>query len=180
MMASLISPARVIPLLRARDARHVIGELARIAATEAGFEPGAVCRAVLERGVSSIFGFGRGVAIPHAALPDLDYPIGAFARLNPVHDFGAADDMLADLVFLLLSPEGDDPTHLRALACVARRLRDREVAARLRSAKDAEAIHIVLTSDAWREPDDETQTGHSATPRPRGLTNTASRSAPFA
>ena len=35
-------------------------------------------------------------------------------------------------------------------ACAARRLRDPDVAARLRSADGAEAIHAVLTTDAWR------------------------------
>ena len=55
-----------------------------------------VCRAVLERGEASTFGFGRGVAIPHAAIPGLDRPIGAFARLKPAQDFGATDNIPAD------------------------------------------------------------------------------------
>jgi len=173
LMASLITPARVVPCLHARDARHVIGELARLAAAEASLDHDMVLKAVLDRGCSSVFGFGRGVAIPHAAIPGLERPVGVFARLKPAHDFGSVDDSLADLAFLLLSPVGDDPTHLRALACVVRRLRDREVAARLRSAKDAEAIHIVITSDAWREPDDESKKGHSATPQGGDLTNGA-------
>ncbi len=170
MMTTLISPARVVPCLRARDVRQVIGELVCRAA-ESVEDCYALCRAVLEHGQASTSGFGRGVAIPHAAIPGLGRPIGAFARLTPAQDFGAADDIPADLVFLLLSPQGDDPTHLRALACLARRLRDREVAARLRSAKDAEAIHVVLTSDTWREP--EPGPGHSATQPADDLTNGA-------
>jgi PTS system nitrogen regulatory IIA component len=77
--------------------------------------------------------------------------------------------MPSDLAFLLLSPEGDNPTHLRALACVVRRLRDCEVAECLRSANDVEALYTLLTSDAWREP----ESGHSATPRACDLTNGA-------
>ncbi len=173
LLASLITPERVIPWLRARDVRHVVHALTRVATAETLLDREMVRRAVVDYGEASCFGFGRGVAIPHALIPGLEQPIGAFARLKPAQDFDAADELPADLVFLLLSPEGDDPTHLRALACVARRLRDREVAARVRSAKDAEAIHVVLTSDAWREPDDEPETGHSAT-RPAGdLTNRA-------
>jgi hypothetical protein len=53
---------------------------------------------------------------------------------------------------------------------VARRLRDREVAAHLWSAK-AEAIYIVLTSDVWREIGEQPDAGHSAIPRARDLTN---------
>jgi PTS system nitrogen regulatory IIA component len=171
MMASLITPARVISRLRARDAQHVVNELTGIAADGAALEHEVVRDAVLKHGKASSFGFGRGVAIPHAAIPGLEHPIGVFARVRPAQDFGAAGDIPADLVFLLLSPGGDDPTHLRALACVARRLRDREVAARLRSARDAEALYFVLTSDTWREPGEGPETGHSATPHPCGLTN---------
>lgn len=171
MMITLITPARVMPRLSARDADHVVDELTGIVANDAALSHERVRAAVLERGRASCFGFGRGVAIPHAEIPGLAHPIGAFARLRPAHDFGAVDEIRADLAFLLLSPDGDDPTHLRALACVARRLRDREVAARLRSAKDVEAIYVVLTSDAWREPGEEPENGHSATPHLRGLTN---------
>ncbi|MEZ0170977.1 PTS sugar transporter subunit IIA [Microvirga sp. TS319] len=150
MMASLISPACVISRLRTRDVPHAVDALARVAAAKTDLGCDAIRRAVLEQWGASTFGFGRGVAIPHASLPGLARPVGIFARLNPGHDFGAADGILADLMFLLLSPDGKESTHLRALACVARRLRDREVAMRLRSATDAEALHIVLTSDAWR------------------------------
>jgi len=120
------------------------------AAAEVSLDREMVRQAVMEHGASSSFGFGRGVAIPHALISGLEQPVGVFARLKPAQDFGASDDIPADLVFLLLSPDADDPTHLRALASVVRRLRDHEVAARLRSANDAEAIHAVLTSDTWR------------------------------
>lgn len=155
MIASLITAERVVPRLYARDCQEVINELARIAAAEVCLNYNMVRDAVLDRGLSSPFGYGRGIAIPHAAICGLAQPIGVFARCKPAQDFGAADDIPADLVFLLLSPDGDDPTHLRALACVARRLREREVAARLRSAQDVQAIYAVLTSDAWRAPEAE-------------------------
>jgi PTS system nitrogen regulatory IIA component len=149
MLAFLITPERVIPRLRARDVPHVIDAMIH-AAAEVSLDRETVRQAVMDHGASSFFGFDRGVAIPHALIPGLEQPVGVFARLKPAQDFGAPDDIPADLVFLLLSPNADDPTHLRTLACVVRRLRDREIAARLRSAKDAEAIHAVLTSDTWR------------------------------
>ncbi|AWM85425.1 PTS sugar transporter subunit IIA [Microvirga sp. 17 mud 1-3] len=148
---SLITPARVIPHLRARDVQQAVCELTRVAAAEAMLDHDMLQHAVLSHGRSSTFGFGRGVAVPHAAISGLRRPAGVFALLSPSQDFGAADGLPADLAFLLLSPEGDPSTHLRTLAQVVRRLRDRDVAARLRSAKGAEAIHAVLTSDAWRE-----------------------------
>jgi PTS system nitrogen regulatory IIA component len=175
-MASLITPARIIPLLRARDVRHVVDETARLAAVQICLDHHRLRQAVLDRGRTSTFGFGRGVAIPHASIPGLEHPMGVFARLCPAQDFGAADEMPADLMCLLLSPGSDDSAHLRGLACVVRRLRDPEVAARLRSARSAEAIHVVLTSDAWRVLEDDSTMRDAEDPAAapyRDLTNEA-------
>ena len=49
-----------------------------------------------------------------------------------------------DLIFLLLAPEGAGADHLKALARVARLLRDPEVARKLRNSQDADALYAVL------------------------------------
>ena len=89
-------------------------------------------------------------AVDPVAVTGLRQPMAVFARLDARVNFGAADGSPADLVVLILAPEGEDTMLLRALSCVARRLRDRELAEKLRGAVDAEALHVVLTSDAWR------------------------------
>ncbi len=149
-MTSLIAPARVIPVLRAKNLPQVIERLTRRAAATAYLNQVSAMGAVLLRREASPFPYGRGVALPHAMIGGLDEPLGVFARLEPALDLDAPDNEPVDLALLILSPEGDHATLLRALACVARRLRDPDVAARLRSADGAEAVHAVLTSDAWR------------------------------
>ena len=67
-----------------------------------------------------------------------------FARLERPVDFDALDGQPVDLVFLLLAPEGAGADHLKALARVARLLRDPDIAMKLRSSRDAEAIYAVL------------------------------------
>jgi PTS system nitrogen regulatory IIA component len=47
-------------------------------------------------------------------------------------------------VFLLLAPEGAGADHLKALARVARLLRDPDIARKLRASHGAEAIYAVL------------------------------------
>jgi nitrogen PTS system EIIA component len=59
-------------------------------------------------------------------------------------DFEALDGQRVDLVFLLLAPEGAGADHLKALARVARLLRDPEIARKLRDSRDAEALYAVL------------------------------------
>lgn len=50
---------------------------------------------------------------------------------------------------MILAPDDDHRTLLRALSCTARRLREGDVAAHLRSASDAETLYAVLVSDVW-------------------------------
>ena len=69
-------------------------------------------------------GVGNGIAIPHGKLPKLNKLFGLFARLERPIDFEALDGQPVDLMFLLLAPEGAGADHLKALARVARLLRD--------------------------------------------------------
>ena len=47
-------------------------------------------------------------------------------------------------LFLLLAPEGAGAGHLKALARIARLLRDQDIAKKLRASRDAQAIYSVL------------------------------------
>ena len=86
-------------------------------------------------------GIGRGVAIPHARLPDLQRPHGLLAKLKPPIDFDAIDGQAVDGVFVLLLPAAAEQKALAALALVARTLRSPETLARLRAAKDVTALY---------------------------------------
>ena len=96
-------------------------------------------------------GFGGGVAIPHARLPDLSGVTGVFVRLAQPIEFDAVDDLPVDLVFMLLSPVDAGAEHLKALARVSRRLRDRTFLAKLRGAGSRDALYALFTADAARD-----------------------------
>ena len=81
---------------------------------------------------------------PHGKLPKLEKLFGFFARLERPIDFEAMDGQPVDLIFLLLAPEGAGADHLKALARIARLLRDQDVAKKLRASRDAQAIYSVL------------------------------------
>jgi len=87
---------------------------------------------------------GSGIAIPHGKLARLGHLFGLFARLDRPVDFEALDGQPVDLIFLLLAPESAGADHLKALARVARLLRDPETAHKLRESRDADAIYSVL------------------------------------
>ncbi|MFO7309875.1 MAG: PTS sugar transporter subunit IIA [Pseudomonadota bacterium] len=149
-ISELITPDRVVARIAAPNRRQVIKELSRIAAESVGLNRDDIFEAVVSRRGSMTIGLGRGTAIPHATVRGIDRPVGVFARLDPAVDFEAVDGIPADIVMLVLAPEGDERPLLVAMSCVARSMRDSALVSRLRTAKDAEALYLLLTSDAWQ------------------------------
>lgn len=144
-IADLLDPDRVILNLKSGSKRHIMRALAERAAKAAGIDREIIYNALMEREKLGTTGVGDGIAIPHAKLVDLDHIVGIFARLDTPVDFDALDDRPIDLVFLLLAPDDCGAIHLKALARVARILRDDGLCKRLRLASDGDAVFRMLT-----------------------------------
>ena len=111
-----------------------------------GLDERKIFEILLQRERLGSTGIGHGVAIPHGKLPKIERIFGLFARLDKPIDFEALDGEPVDLVFLLLAPESAGADHLKALALIARLLRDSNNARKLRSARDSNALYAVLTA----------------------------------
>jgi len=142
----LVTPQAVVASLRVNSKRQALQELAARAATLCGRSEREVLEVLMQRERLGSTGIGSGIAIPHGKLPRLERLFGVFARLERPIDFEALDGQPVDLMFLLLAPEAAGADHLKALARVARLLRNSDVAQKLRDSRDGEAIYAVLTS----------------------------------
>lgn len=142
---ALLAPSRILLGLRCASKRQLFAELAATAAEATGLDPGTILAALNQREKLGTTGIGEGIAIPHARVKDLANLTGLFARLATPVDYDALDDAPVDLVFLLLAPEEATNAQLKALARIARLLRDPETTARLRSEQDPGRMHELLT-----------------------------------
>jgi len=144
-IADLITPAAVIPNLRATSKKQALQDLAKKASELTGQNERAVFDVLLERERLGTTGVGNGIAIPHGKLSTLDRLYGVFARLEkPIH-FESIDEQPVDLIFLLLAPETAGADHLKALARVSRLLRDKGVCEKLRGTDNADGLFALLT-----------------------------------
>jgi nitrogen PTS system EIIA component len=143
-LADLVAPNAVIASLKVNSKKQALQELAVKAAGLCGQNERVIFDILTQREKLGSTGVGNGIAIPHGKLPKLNKLFGLFARLERPIDFEALDGQPVDLVLLLLAPEGAGADHLKALARVARLLRDSEVARKLRQSRDAEALYAVL------------------------------------
>jgi nitrogen PTS system EIIA component len=139
---------RVIAALRVSDKAQLLRDLSQRAAKLLAIDPQPILDPLVAREALGSTGVGQGIAVPHARIGGLHDFFGLFARLERPIDFTAIDERPVDLVFLLLIPDEAGNDHLAALACVSRRLRDRDAAAQLRTAKSGAELYEILALQA--------------------------------
>lgn len=148
-LIDFLTAQAVMPALKTKSKKQTLHELAARAAELSGCDERQIFDTLLQRERLGSTAVGSGVAIPHGKLANLNRLIGVFARLERPIDFESLDGQPVDLVFLLLAPEGAGADHLKALARIARLLRDEKVAEELRAAPDdSTTIYAVLTAQS--------------------------------
>ena len=143
-ISDLLSPDDVMFDVRAANKHLLLQELAAKAAVSLGLRVDQVAPYLLKREELGSTGIGKGVAIPHAPLPDLQRPYGLLAKLKQPIEFDAIDGQPVDIVFVLLLPANVEEGQLGALALVARTLRSSETLGRLRRARDASELYSTI------------------------------------
>jgi PTS system nitrogen regulatory IIA component len=144
-ISDLLQPKSVVAGLKATSKKQALQELAKHAAELTGASERRIFETLLERERLGTTGVGNGIAIPHGKLSDFKRLYGLFARLEKPIDFEAIDEQPVDLIFLLLAPESAGADHLKALARVSRLLRDASMCEKLRGAKGADGLYMLLT-----------------------------------
>jgi PTS system nitrogen regulatory IIA component len=118
----------------------------KLAANTAATTAEKIFQVLLERERLGSTGLGKGVAIPHARVPDLPHTVAAMLTLESPVDFESADSQPVDIAFGLLVPEDDTDNHLQHLSRLVTLFRDPDICDKIRSASSAEAIFELLLS----------------------------------
>lgn len=150
-LSDILSPDAIQPALSVPNKKVLFQQLSAAAGKLVGIEAKVIVERLVERERLGSTGFGGGVAIPHGKIDGLDRVVGVFARLVQPIDFNAIDDMPVDIVFLLLSPPDAGVEHLKALARVSRKLRDRGFVAKLRGAASEDALYALFATGEARD-----------------------------
>ena len=143
-ISDLLSPNDVMIDVRASKKRQLLQELAAKAAESLGLRVDQVAPDLLKREELGSTGIGRGVAIPHARLPDVQRPYGLLVKLKVPIEFDAIDGQAVDIIFVLLLPAVAENGQIGALAQVARTLRPEENLARLRAARNTSELYSAI------------------------------------
>lgn len=148
-LADHLHPSRVVVGLRARDREEALSGLAR-ELVQGGVDLPAhqLEGALLEREVQQSTVLGRGIAVPHAVLPDLPHPVMLVATTAEPVAFGEPHQEPVRIFFALLSPPGHEGNHIRLLARICRLARQAGVLERLSAAPTPEsALEVLVEAD---------------------------------
>ena len=148
LVVSLLRGGAFIQRLESVTSSAAISELIGALHLQLGDKvPDARAR-VIEREKLAATGLGDGVAIPHAAVHGLTKPLLALGLTLDGIDFDAPDGKPANIVFLLLLPEGKYEEEVRVLASIARAVIDESGRLLLLQANGLGEALSVLTGNA--------------------------------
>ncbi len=145
-LTSLMKLETVQVPLDGRTKRSILEGLVEVAGrTYQIWEPATVLKAVLEREELMSTAFDTGVALPHprqTLIDSIGESVVAFGRTPSPIPFGAANNSLTDMFFLVICR--DPRTHLHVLARLGRMLQQSGFIDTLREAPDSESAYQVI------------------------------------
>jgi len=124
-LSEILEKDNIILDLKAKDKKGVLEELAEVMTNhEPSLDTSSLIRVLLERERLGSTGIGDGVAIPHGKFRGVTHPIVSFGRSLKGLDFESMDGQPVFLFFLLVAPENSASVHLKALAKIAKILKN--------------------------------------------------------
>ncbi|HOU83600.1 MAG TPA: PTS sugar transporter subunit IIA [Spirochaetota bacterium] len=100
----------------------------------------SITKALIEREKSMSTGIGKGIAIPHCVIDQIEEPKIAMAILPKGINFEAIDDEPVQIIILLLSPKSKMQLHVKNLAAIAKFMNNDQLKDKLISLKDSSEI----------------------------------------
>ena len=146
-LSDLLTPDLIVVGVAATSKKSMFQQLGALVAPTLALDAATVSTALADRERLGSTGFGGGVAIPHARIAGLPRIVIIVARLLQAIEYQAVDDTPVDIIVAMLSPPDAGADHLKALARVSRRFRDRIFVDKLRGAGSRDAFYALLTAD---------------------------------
>ena len=144
-IVELISRDRIVASLTATSKQAILEELAtHLSEAQPSLDKKELVRVLVDRESLASTAIGRGVAIPHGKLADVDEIVACIGRAKNGIDFDSIDGKPTFLFFVMVAPENSTGAHLKALARISRMFRDEDFKERLLGAADGDAMFELI------------------------------------
>ena len=143
-ISALLSPDRIFIDTDISSKKRLLEFIANTVATQFDLSQVKLYNNLLDRERLGSTGLGKGFAIPHARLADLDITIACFIRLDQPVNFEAPDNQPVDLIFTIIIPENASDEHLEILSSLAKIFSQSEVCDAIRKAGSGDEVARII------------------------------------
>lgn len=147
-LSNILDLNDVIANLKTSNKNNVIEELVDVLVeNRPSLNKDELIDVLVERERLGSTGIGDGVAIPHGKYSGVNQPIISFGRSIKGVDFNSMDAQPVHIFFLLVAPEDSASIHLKALARIAKILKNNSFKRKLMEAATREEIYQIIIQD---------------------------------
>jgi len=143
-ISALLSPKSIFLDVEITSKKKLLELIAGVVAERTQLSESTIFNNLLSRERLGSTALGRGFAVPHARLEQLDRTLACFFRLKDAVNFEAPDGQPVDLVFTIIIPEEATEEHLLILSSLARVFSSEEVCETIRKAGDKDEIAQII------------------------------------
>ena len=127
--------------------KSILEKISDILSKPSGIKSSVIFNKLYEREKLGSTSIGKGVAIPHARIKDIEYPFVSIIILDEPVDFDNIDDLDVNIVVSIIVPEDNFDDHLELLSQLSEKLDNPEIRKALRKARNSKQIISNLSSD---------------------------------
>ena len=127
--------------------KSILEKISELLSRPSGVNSNDIFAKLYEREKLGSTSIGKGVAIPHARINNIEYPFLSIMILDEPVDFDNIDSLDVDIIASLIVPEENFSNHLELLAYLSSKLDDPFIRKELRQAKNSSQIIKNLRSE---------------------------------
>ena len=143
-ITELLGPRCIFLDIEVTSKKKLLELIASIVAERTDLSESSIFSSLLSRERLGSTALGRGFAVPHARLEQLDNTLACFIRLKEAVNFEASDGQPVDLVFTIIIPEQATDEHLLILSSLARVFSSDTVCDAIRKAGSKDEIAQII------------------------------------
>ncbi len=130
--------------LKSKSKKNLLEFIAIKMSGEHKVEKDIIFEKLYEREKLGTTGLGKGIAIPHARIPNITDPKIIIIKLETPLNYESIDGNDVDIVFALIVPEKEDSLHIDILSNIASMLEDKSFLLGIRNSTSKEEIETEI------------------------------------
>lgn len=127
--------------------KSILEKISELLSKPSGVNRNDIFTKLYEREKLGSTSVGKGVAIPHARVKNIEHPFLSIMILNEPVDFDNIDSLDVDIIASIIVPDENFSNHLELLAYLSSKLDDPSVRKELRQARNSSQIIKNLRSE---------------------------------